>query len=227
METAWSLLPDRLHICVFCRILVCRPVMLRGWAPCMFPPIPDHCYASMRTIHKQNKSIMNEAFPLLSFPWLYCVASLWGHPGVRALTSNRCFIIHNKEVDLPLFTHWPCKQPQLLPYHSYFNPVSHCSSFSHHTSWFLYTLHPPSPHNYFISFLSCAEILAAKVVFRRQCSTGIWLSLLSRGWFRLRDLEILKEAETKPIFKSLRQDLEDDCYTGVGRYYILRVLSFC
>lgn len=74
METAWSLLPDRLHICEYCGVFVCRPVMLRGWAPCMFPPIPDHCYASMRTIHKQNKSIMNEAFH--SSPFLGCTVLL-------------------------------------------------------------------------------------------------------------------------------------------------------
>lgn len=35
---------------------------------------------------------MDEVFR--SSPRLYCAVSLWGGPGVSALTSNRSFIIH-------------------------------------------------------------------------------------------------------------------------------------
>lgn len=194
----------------------------------MFPPIPDHCYASMRTIHKQNKSIMNEAFH--SSPFLGCT--------VLPVCGDilECELLQATAVSLFITKRWILLYllTDLVNSHSYCHTILTLTPFLTVVVFLIIPagsftpsiLHPHTITS-FISFLSFAEIPAAKVVFRRQCSTGIWLSLLSRVWFRLRVLEILKVAETKPIFKSLRQDLEDDCYTGVGRYYILRVLLFC
>lgn len=95
-------------------MLFCRPVMLRGQNPCMFPPIPGHCYAPLPSAHKQNKSIMNEAFPLFSsaVPLCQSVGRPWSErPYKQPLFhySYRCF---NEEVDLTLLAQQPCKQPR-------------------------------------------------------------------------------------------------------------------
>lgn len=75
------------------RICFCRPVILRGQNPCMFQPIPGQCYAPLPPTHKQNTSIMDEAFPLFSAR-MHQVASLLGDQRASALTSNRSFIFH-------------------------------------------------------------------------------------------------------------------------------------
>lgn len=157
--------------------------MLRGQNPCMFQPIPGHCYAPLPSTHKQNESIMDEAFSLLS---PRCCQSV-GRPRSECSYkqplfhySYRCF---NEEVDLTLFTHRPCKQPRILPHLLLFLTVVCLSSF------FLIIqpafFNSPSPQYLFTTFDSCEGIPAARVVFSGQCSTGIWLSC-----FGLRDLQL-------------------------------------
>lgn len=141
---------------------------------------------------KQSKSIMDEAFPLLfsAVPCCQSVGRPWSErPYKQPLFhySYRCF---KEGVALALFTPCPCKQPWLLPRHSHFLPfvtvVCWSASFLLHTASFF---NPPSPHYHFLYSIQGLEgIPAAKVVFSRQCSTGIWLSLLGRGRLGLRDL---------------------------------------
>lgn len=95
-------------------MLFCRPVILRGQNPCMFPAIPGHCYAPLPSTHKQNRSIMDEAFLLFSsaVPSCQSVGRPWSaRPYKQPLFhySYRCF---NEEVDLTLLAHQPCKQPR-------------------------------------------------------------------------------------------------------------------
>lgn len=150
----------------------------------MFPPIPGHCYASLPQTHKQNKSIMDEAFPLLSSAVLCCqsVGRPWSERSYKQPLFHYSYRCYNEEVDLTVFTHQPCKQPRLLPHHFHFNLLLFLTVV-YWSSFFLYwliiqpaslTLHPLTI-TFSTSFEGSEGNPPAKVVFSGQCSTGIWL----------------------------------------------------
>lgn len=135
----------------------------------------------------------------LSSPLLGCtVLSVCGNALERlllqAIAVSLFIWCFNKELDLTLFTHCLCKQPQRLTHHSHL----HFLLFLIVVCWsscFLYrlikplalTLHP-HPITSFTSFSGCEGISAVILVFSRQCSADIGLTFLGRGHLGLTDL---------------------------------------
>lgn len=123
---------------------------------------------------------------------LYRAVSLWGGPGAWALTSNHCFIIHTgvltkRWILLYLLSalvnnHDYCHTTRILTLFLFLSQCSvlaFLSLLAHHTTCL--SISSSTPNHLFLlftSFKGWEGIPAAKVVFSRQCSTGIWLIFL-------------------------------------------------